>query len=125
MLAKMHVGITSLPAPDDARYAASSPVKLFEYMAAGMPVLATSNPCHTEVIGDGDYAFWAEDAHSESILDALRTAWKARDTFARRGAHALQAANVWTWKAATAKLDNALRKGIAENLASTPEVARR
>lgn len=125
MLAKMHVGITSLPAPDDARYAASSPVKLFEYMAAGMPVLATSNPCHTEVIGDGDYAFWAEDAHSESILDALRAAWKARDTFARRGAHALQAANVWTWKAATAKLDDALRKGIAENLASTPEVARR
>ena len=125
MLARMHIGITSLPSPGDAKYAASSPVKLFEYMAAGMPVLATRNPCHTEVIGDGDYAFWAADAHVESLVDALSIAWNARASFARRGAQAIQAAKDWTWDAAASKLDNALRKGLVNNDAPAPEMAGR
>ncbi len=57
VLAQAQVGVTSLPEPDDAKYEASSPIKLFEYMAAGMPVLATDSKCHTDVVGDGRFAF--------------------------------------------------------------------
>ena len=56
MLAAADIGVTSLPSPDDVKYEASSPLKLFEYMAAGLPVLATSNRCHTDVVGAGGYA---------------------------------------------------------------------
>ena len=52
VLAQAQVGVTSLPEPGDAKYEASSPIKLFEYMAAGMPVLATDSKCHTDVVGE-------------------------------------------------------------------------
>ena len=51
ILSRHHIGVTSLPPIDDQKYMASSPIKLFEYMAAGMPILATANPCHVECRG--------------------------------------------------------------------------
>ena len=61
MLSAAHIGVTSLPAAGDVKYEASSPLKLFEYMAAGLPVLATSNRCHTDVVGTAPFAFWAAE----------------------------------------------------------------
>ncbi len=57
ILGKADIGVTSLPFKDDLKYQASSPIKLFEYMAAGMPILSTRNPCHVDVIASGPYAF--------------------------------------------------------------------
>ena len=71
MLAKMHIGVTSLPDVDDEKYAASSPIKLFEYMASGLPMLATANPCHTDVVGDGSYVFWIDETTDQGILKGL------------------------------------------------------
>jgi glycosyltransferase involved in cell wall biosynthesis len=114
LLAQAHVGVTSLPSPDDSKYQASSPVKLFEYMAAGLPVLATRNVCHTEVVGAGSYAFWAEDASVEGLLTALRLVWHDRAALASLGSQAKEAAEAWTWASAARKLCTALKQGIAE-----------
>lgn len=108
LLGSAHIGVTSLPAVDNLKYQASSPVKLFEYMAAGMPILSTANACHTEVVGDGGFAFWAASPTVEALLVALTDAWQARRQLADHSAAAQKAAQEWSWRGAAQKLSNAL-----------------
>lgn len=117
MLAQTHVGVTSLPDPDDMKYEASSPIKMFEYMAAGLPMLATSNSCHTDVVGNGRYAFWAAEATEEAFLGALRQIWQVRDELPQLGQEAFGATAAWTWAAAARKLHNALLYGLSSRTA--------
>lgn len=111
-LAQAQVGVASLPEPNDVKYEASSPIKLFEYMAAGMPVLATNNKCHTDVVGDGRYAFWATGTSEEHLLEALRQIWANRDELHALGEEAAADAPSWTWAAAARKLNAALQHGL-------------
>lgn len=114
ILAEAHVGVTSLPAPDDKKYQASSPIKLFEYMAAGMPMLATCNVCHTNVVQNGEYVFWADDASEEALYEALRAIWSARHSLESLSCEAVAASHDWTWQAAARKLSDALKFGLAQ-----------
>ena len=111
MLASAHVG--ALPFPDEEKYRVSSPIKLFEYMGAGMPILATRIVCHTDVIGAGDYVFWAEDAGVDGLLNALRQVWQKRSSLAVMGEKSLGAASDWTYKASAGRLNNALQHGFS------------
>lgn len=115
ILAQAHVGVTSLPEVVDIKYEASSPIKLFEYMAAGMPVLATSNKCHTDVVGDGRYAFWADDVSEETLLATLRLVWAERDQLAQLGREAQSDVLAWTYAANAAKLKAALVYGLSRH----------
>lgn len=112
VLAQAQVGVTSLPEPNDAKYEASSPIKLFEYMAAGMAVLATDSKCHTDVVGDGRFAFWAHGTSEEAILDALRRLWAQRQELRLLGHEAAVASQAWTWSAAAHKLNSAIHYGV-------------
>ena len=112
ILAQSHVGVTSLPEVDDVKYEASSPIKLFEYMAAGMPVLGTSNVCHTDVVGDGRYAFWADDVTEDALLVALRQIWASRAELSKLGEEAQADVHGWTYAANAAKLKTALAYGL-------------
>ncbi len=112
MLSQAHIGVTSLPPSDDVKYEASSPLKLFEYMAAGLPVLATRNRCHTDVVGSGGYAFWAVEPTEEDLLAALRLAWAARERLELLGREAYRAGHDWTWAASAHKLFVALEAGL-------------
>ncbi len=111
ILAQAHVGVTSLPDPDDVIYQASSPIKLFEYMAAGLPILATRNVCHTNVVGEGEFAFWADSTADEALYAAIKSSWDNRAGLAELGRQAQHAVHDWTWKAAARKLSIALEKG--------------
>jgi glycosyltransferase involved in cell wall biosynthesis len=113
-LSRAHVGVTSLPEISDAKYAASSPVKLFEYMAAGMPVLATRNVCHTDVVGAGRYAFWADDVTEEALLAALRQVWHNRADLSRLGREAAANVHGWTYAGMATKLRQALERGLGQ-----------
>jgi glycosyltransferase involved in cell wall biosynthesis len=95
LLAQAHVGI--LPFPDTLIFRVSSPIKLFEYMAAGLPIFATRIDCHTDVLGDAPYVFWAGSGTAEEIYRALETCWANRANLADRGAAAFAAAERWTW----------------------------
>ena len=117
ILAQAHVGVTSLPEVDDVKYEASSPIKLFEYMAAGMPVLATSNACHTDVVGAGQYAFWADDVTEDALLAALRQIWANRAALSRLGQEAQADVHGWTYAANAAKLKAALTYGLSRRKA--------
>jgi len=112
LFAQAHVGVTSLPTKDDLKYQASSPIKLFEYMAAGLPILSTSNVCHTDVVGNGDYAFWVDEICPENFLAALRQIWQQRQQLPELGQQASVAVQDWTWQAAAEKLGRALEEGL-------------
>jgi glycosyltransferase involved in cell wall biosynthesis len=113
-LSQAHIGITSLFPPEQTISQASSPIKLFEYMAAGLPILSTEIVCHTDVVGNENYAFWAKDADVESLLEALQTIWQSRQALEQMGHTAAQAADEWTWQAAARKLRAALEYGATQ-----------
>jgi glycosyltransferase involved in cell wall biosynthesis len=118
LLAQAHVGV--LPFPDEEKFRVSSPLKLFEYMASGLVVLATRIVCHTDVVGDGAYVIWAEDASVTGLLAALRHVWQERAALTTRGAAAAQAAHAHTWQASALRLKAALEYGLHESLEPAP-----
>jgi len=111
ILAHAHVG--TLPFPDEEKYRVSSPIKLFEYMGVGMPILATKVVCHTDVIGAGDYVFWAEDSDVNGLFEALQKIWQARSTLPSLGEKALCASKNWTWGSSARRLNCALQYGLS------------
>jgi glycosyltransferase involved in cell wall biosynthesis len=111
VLSSAHVGV--LPFPDEDKYKVSSPIKLFEYMGAGMPILATQIVCHTDVVDSGEYVFWAESADIKGIFDALQKIWHARLSLAAMGEKSLKAASNWTYKSSAKRLSNALQYGLS------------
>jgi glycosyltransferase involved in cell wall biosynthesis len=120
LLAQAHVGVTSLFSPDDKRFQASSPIKLFEYMATGLPILATKIVCHTDVVGNGKFGFWAEDASVEGIFAALCLIWHARASLDRMGQEAAIAVQSWTWRGSATKLQMALERGLQIPMTAMP-----
>lgn len=114
LLAQAHIGVTSLPEANNEKFGASSPIKLFEYIAAGLPILSTRNPCHLDVVGDGSYAFWAADESEESLVAAIRDIWDSRLDLSAKGEQALRDAEHWTWEQAAMKLATAIEAGFEE-----------
>jgi glycosyltransferase involved in cell wall biosynthesis len=110
ILAWAHIGV--LPFPDEEKFRVSSPIKLFEYMAAGLPILATRIQCHTDVIREGDFVFWAENADVHGLVHALRLTWGNRISLSEIGKRAALAAQDWTWQASAKKLKAALELGM-------------
>lgn len=121
-LAEAHVGV--LPFPDEEKFRVSSPIKLFEYMAAGLPILATRIVCHTDVINDGNYVFWAEGPDVQSMVATLQGIWAERATLAERGKLAAATAPAWSWHATARKLADALahRLPVTTDNRALPEV---
>jgi glycosyltransferase involved in cell wall biosynthesis len=110
-LAAAHLGV--LASPDTLEYQTESPIKLFEYLGAGLPLLASRVSCHTEVIGDRPCVFWVDGTTPESFLSALRRVWKDRLSLAALGDDAWSLAPEYTWRASARKLSDALERGLA------------
>jgi len=110
VLAQAHIGV--LPFPDEEKFQVSSPIKLFEYMAAGLPILATRIVCHTDVIGDGSFAFWAEQSDEASLLSALHLIVDNSDRLSEMGYQSALASQDWTWSESARKLKTALENGL-------------
>lgn len=106
ILADAHVG--ALPFPDQERFRVSSPLKLFEYLAAGMPILATRITCHTQVLSASGCVFWAEDDSPEQLVLGLERLWDQRAELESMGRQASQLAESHTWKAFAQVLSDSL-----------------
>lgn len=112
-LGSVHVGV--LPFPDEQKFRVSSPIKLFEYMAAGLPILATRIACHTDVIQNGSFVFWAESSSDDALLHALCLLWQQRHKIKSMGTESVLAAQAWTWHASALKLKAAIEYGLKIN----------
>jgi glycosyltransferase involved in cell wall biosynthesis len=109
VLAEAHVGV--LPFPDQEKLRVSSFIKLFEYMAAGLPILATRIAAHTDVMNGKGYVVWTDDASIEGLLEGLRLLWRERASLEVMGRAAAIDAQHWTWAASARQLGEALDHG--------------
>jgi glycosyltransferase involved in cell wall biosynthesis len=76
-----------------------SPLKLFEYMAAGVPIVATNLPSIREVLRHGENAWLVEPGDPNVLAEGI---WRVlRDSTLNRGLayRAQQAATKYTWEA--------------------------
>lgn len=63
-----------VPLPDIDWWRVSSPLKLMEYLSCGKPLLLTSIPAHTHVVGRSPNCFWIDDVTADSIAASLKAA---------------------------------------------------
>jgi len=76
---RMDAGI--LPFPHWPPWNTCSPIKLFEYLACGKPVVATSIPAHKSVLGGKSFAFLAPAAGPVGLADAIQEAASPENNF--------------------------------------------
>ena len=114
LLAKSHIGV--LPFPDEEQFRVSSPIKLFEYMASGMPILATRIVCHTDVLGDAPFVFWAESATEDAFYEAIKRLVDARDQLPTLGNASAIEGKKWSWQSVAQHLYDGLMRGRQKRL---------
>lgn len=112
ILVQAHLGV--LVFPDELKFRVSSPIKLFEYMASGLPIFASHIPCHTDIVQNKDFAVWVHETDIDGLLAGLQDAWEKRNHLPQMGKIAQENVGDWTWRASAKKLDAALSKGILE-----------
>lgn len=94
-----------LPLQDWYGWNVSSPLKLFEYLACGKPVIVTDIPAHRNVLEDSEFAFWAKQSSPTHIAEAIRRAYNSRNDFARLSSKARDLAlQKYTWEKQAEKL---------------------
>jgi glycosyltransferase involved in cell wall biosynthesis len=107
------VGI--LPLQNWATWNVSSPIKLFEYLACGKPVIVTDIPAHRDVLRSSEFAFWAPRSAPEDIATAIRQAYARRNELGRLGQGARDLVlHQYTWRHQCAKLKQFLDERIVE-----------
>ena len=82
-----------------------TPNKLFEYMSAGIPVIASDFPLIHEVVADADCGFLVQPAKVEQIASAMASLLNDREQAARMGQNGLRAARErYNWQVEERKL---------------------
>jgi glycosyltransferase involved in cell wall biosynthesis len=116
-LAALDVGAIPAPAASDSRFhaaeryrAATSPLKLFEYMAAGLPIVAADLPGVREVLDDGENGLLVPPGNTEALARALRNVLDDATMASTLGDRARRDAARYTWhRRAERALASALR----------------
>jgi glycosyltransferase involved in cell wall biosynthesis len=67
------------PLPDRPEWNISSPIKVFEYMASGKPMILTPIASHMDVAEDMDFVVWTEGDRLEHFQRAIRHAFQNLD----------------------------------------------
>lgn len=77
-----HADCCICPLPDLIEWNVSSPLKVFEYLACGKPVILTPIPAHKDVADGLDFIVWSNGYHAEAIRDAIEYAYDNKDILA-------------------------------------------
>jgi glycosyltransferase involved in cell wall biosynthesis len=91
----------------------TSPLKLFEYLAAGRPIVASDLPAFREILTDGETAVLVKPGDVEALAGALQRLAADEALAARLGAAARALAPAYSWDARAARIEAALRAAIA------------
>ncbi len=85
-------------ARNELSYRWTSPMKAFEYMACGVPIVAADTPSMREIISTSN-AFLYQPDDASSLAQEIRTVLKHPEEAQRRGEAALAASRACSWRA--------------------------
>jgi glycosyltransferase involved in cell wall biosynthesis len=100
--------IAVLPNRADPDSAFTSPIKLFEYMAAGCALVVSDLPSLREVLGQDD-AVWTAPGDAASLASAIRVLAEDPQRARRLGARVREKARSYTWAARGERLARVVR----------------
>lgn len=103
--------IAVLPNRPDPDSAFTSPLKLFEYLAAGCAVVSTDLPPIREILGDADAA-WAEAGNPASLAAAISTLVSDSGRAAAMAARGFACVQPHSWTARARRLSGLLQDAI-------------
>ncbi len=87
----------------------TSPLKLFEYMAAGRPIVASDLPSVREILHDGVDALLVPPGDARALADAIRTLLSNRALARRLAAAAAHAVPQYGWDRRAERLETLFR----------------
>lgn len=83
-------------ARNDLSYRWTSPMKAFEYMACGVPIIAADAPSMREIVST-DNAFLYKTDDAQSLTNEIRTVLENPNEAQHRAAAALRASTAYSW----------------------------
>ena len=101
--------VVTIPFPSTEHYAYfASPLKLFEYMAAGTPIVATDLPSIREILRHGENGWLVEPGDPEALAEGIRMLLDQRDLRRKLTEAARRDVQPHTWDRRAAKILDAL-----------------
>ena len=91
----------------------TSPLKLFEYMAAGRAIVASDLPSIREVLADGETALLVEPGHPEALAAAIMRLLSDRLLAERLATAACRQASQYTWAVRAERLESLFTEVLA------------
>ena len=99
--------VLTLPNPASAISTAfTSPLKLFEYMAAGRPIVASDLPSIREILTDGRNALLVDPGNSQALTAAVRRLEEDPALGGQLARQALEDVRQYTWERRGEKLES-------------------
>lgn len=96
-----------------------SPLKMFEYMAAGRPIVATDFPVVREVLRDGQTALLVQPDSSQALREVLQRALSDPSLQQRLAGAAREAAKAYSWERRAQRI---LAATVANDSRPTPRI---
>ena len=91
--------IAVMPFPETEHYNYyMSPLKLFEYMAAGVPIVSSDLPAIREILRHDENAWLVSPGNPEALGQGMIELLRDRDLAARIARNAKQQVKKYTWK---------------------------
>jgi len=91
----------------------TSPLKLFEYLAMGRPIVASDLPALREILTANETAILVPPGDAEALAKAIARVAADPDLASRLGRAAAALARRYTWEARAERLEPALRAAVA------------
>lgn len=91
----------------------TSPLKLFEYLACGLPVVASDLPALREVIRDGENGLLFAEGDPAALASALVRLEASAELRARLAAGAIAGADERSWAARAARIERVIESVLA------------
>jgi len=99
------------PLPRRAEWNVSSPIKVFEYLACGKPVILTPIPAHKNIVENEDFIVWTDGDRVEDFVRAIEYAYENRVTLSKAAKKAPDFVRKrYEWKVQGKKLADYLKR---------------